>query len=118
MSLWRIKRGKDATDIVLLVRVHTVWDILEPLALEVLTADVVVADPERRELRMIGSFLLAQFHVQAADVFGYILVVVILANSSVAEGFRPLSVREVLDQQSRAVAVVPISQPDVNSGVI
>ena len=47
---------------------------------------------------MLGCFLLAQVHVDATDVFRNILISV-AANLPVAEGLRPLTIREVLDEQ-------------------
>ena len=98
MSLWRIQCRENAADIVLLVPIHPVRHVLEPLTLELVTANVVVPDPERRQFGMLGCFLLAQVHVDATDVFSDIRVVV-AANLSIAEGLRPLSIGEILDEQ-------------------
>ena len=78
--------------------IHPVRHVLEPLTLELVTSNVVVPDPERRQLGMLGCFLLAPVHVDTTDVFRNILVSV-AQNLPVAESLRPLSIREVLDEQ-------------------
>jgi len=45
MRLWRIERGENTANLVPHVVVHPVWYVLQPLAVEFLTADIVVANP-------------------------------------------------------------------------
>src|SRR5437763_248297 len=66
---------------------------------------------------MVSSFLLAQLHVQIANVFGDILVIA-MPNLSIAKSLGPLPFDEILDQQARAVVVASVLQTVADRGVV
>ena len=80
------------------IAVHSVRDVLQPVAVGLFIADIVIADPLQRQLGVSCCLFLTQVHVQRARVFRPGLIDGVV-NLAIAEGLRPFPFGEILDEK-------------------